>query len=91
MTGDLGDNPRWQPIQISKFWGLWGTKLFCVLWNLLEIKKSDEFHVVMLFLNWIEFRFWGESLIRQFILEVTFSFDWDLCGDRYPIAQAGGA
>ena len=54
-------------------------------------KKTDEFRFMALSLNMIEFRFWVEFLIRQFILEVTFPFDWGLCCEyRQPIAQVGG-
>ena len=43
------------------------TNLFSVLWNLLEIKKNDGFHIMVLFLQLIEFPFWLEFLIGQFI------------------------
>ena len=42
----------------------------------MEKEKSDEFHIMMLFLNFIEFRFWVKVLISRFILEVAFSYDW---------------
>ena len=37
-------------------------------------------HYDAIFFNYIEFRFWVEFLIDQFILGVTFSFDWDIRG-----------
>ena len=69
-------------------WSLKGLKLFCGLENILEIKTSDGFHVIMLFLNKMEFRYWAEFLIDGYILEGRFSFDWNLCCDyRKPIAS----
>ena len=51
------------------------------------MKESDGFHI-MVFINWIELRFWVEFLINQFILDGNFSFDWDLCGKyRKPIVH----
>ena len=73
-------------------WSFKRLELFCTLWNLLEMKKSDGFHIMVLFLNLIEFWFLVEFLIGQFIQEVTFPFDWGLCGEyRQLIAQVGGA
>ena len=48
-------------------WSFKGPKLFCVMWNLLEMKRSDRYHIMMLFLNWIEFRIWVGNLIGQLI------------------------
>ena len=45
-----------------------------------------DFYIMVLSFILIEF------LIGQFILEVTFPFDWGLRGEyQQPIAQAGGA
>ena len=58
---------------------------------MLEI-KSDGFHFMVLSLNWIEFRFWVEFLIGQFILEITFPFNLELFGKYWqPIMQVGRA
>ena len=54
----------------------------------MEMKKSDGCHIILMLLNSFAFLFWVEFLIRQYILEVTFSFNLDLCSDsRPPIAQ----
>ena len=51
---------------------------------------SDEVHIMVVSLKLIEFRFWVQFLIGKFILEVTFLFDWDLCGEyRHTIEQVG--
>ena len=42
---------------------------------------NSEFRIIVLFFNLTEFRFWEEFLIGQLIVEVTFSFDQDLCGE----------
>ena len=55
-------------------WSLKGPKMFCVSWNLLEMKKIDGFHIMALPIRYILIRVWVEFLIGQFILEeVTFS------------------
>ena len=54
-------------------WSFKGPKLFCVLQNLLEMKKSDGIHIMVLPTSSILIRIWVEFLIGQFILEVTFS------------------
>ena len=60
-----------------------GLKLFWILWNLLKMKKSEGFHIIMLIFNLSEFGFWVEFLtgVGRFTLEDTFSFNWDLCGE----------
>ena len=45
MASDHGANP-WNSLIM---WSFKEPKLFCVLWNLLERKKSDEFHIKVLF------------------------------------------
>ena len=81
MATNYGDNP-WQFLNHVV---TYETKLCCVLWNLLEM-KSDGFHIMMLFSTQVEFP------IGQFILEVTFSFEWDPFSE-YPwsIAIIGGS
>ena len=54
-------------------WSFKGPKLFCVIENLLEIKKSDGLHIMVLSISWILFRTWVELLIHQFIMQVTLS------------------
>ena len=79
MLGLAGDNP-W--IFLDR-WSFKGLKFIWVLWNLLEIENElwVSHHE-----NQIEFRFWIEFLIGRFILDITFSFNWNLCSEyREPI------
>ena len=49
------------------------------------MKKNDALHIMVLSIRDV-------FLIGQLILEVTFPFDWDLCGEyRQPNAQVGEA
>ena len=52
MAGDHADSPGNSLI-------IWSFKeqFFCVMWNLLEINKSDEFHIIMLLLIKLNFDF----------------------------------
>ena len=54
-------------------WSFKGPKLFSVLENLMEMKKKDGLHIVVLSISLISFRIWDVFLIGQFILVVTFS------------------
>ena len=49
----LGRWPWWQPLKIPSLiiWSFKRRKFFCILWNLFEMKHSDEFYIKKLILN----------------------------------------
>ena len=52
--------------------------------------KITRYYGVVSKRNWISI--WVEFLIGEFILEITFPFNQDHCGEyQQPIAQVGGA
>ena len=67
MAADHGDNR----LNSLIMWWFRGLKWFCSLWNILQMKKSDRFHIMILFLNQFKIRFWIEFLIGQSNLEVV--------------------